>query len=66
LQLAMDTWAEVIFYFLFGVTGYWFCFFKFQESIYVLMPPMSDYTRNYRPYEVALCIGCYNYRYCFT
>lgn len=26
----LDTWSEASFYFLFFLTGYWFCFFKFQ------------------------------------
>jgi hypothetical protein len=30
LMIAIDTFAEGIFYFLFAITGYWFTFFKFQ------------------------------------
>lgn len=29
IELLLDTWSEGMFYFLFCITGYWFCFFKF-------------------------------------
>ncbi|CAD8069334.1 unnamed protein product [Paramecium sonneborni] len=48
----LDTWAEVIFYYLAIFTGYLFCFYKFQQTIYILMPPLSDYENNYRPFEI--------------
>ena len=30
IYILLDTWGEAMFYFLFLITGYWFCFFKFQ------------------------------------
>lgn len=51
VKLALDSWADAQFYFLFFVTGYWFVFYKFQSKIYILIPNENNYRTNYLPFD---------------
>ena len=42
ILILVDSWSEVIFYYLFIMTGYWFVFYKLQTSIFLVMPPISN------------------------
>jgi meckelin len=38
------------------LTGYWFIFFKLQERVYVLLPALNTYSKNYKPYDFLFFI----------
>jgi hypothetical protein len=46
----MDLFSTLFFWYLFGMTGYWFIFFKLQSNVYTFLPslelwyPYYDYT----------------------
>jgi len=35
---ALDIYSTIFFWFLFGITGFWFVFFKLQERVFCFMP----------------------------
>jgi hypothetical protein len=51
VRIALDTWNDAMFYFLFAITGYWFVFYKLQSKIYLLIPDKDDRS-NYLPFDV--------------
>lgn len=56
IRMLISTWGFVCFWYLFGVTGYWFIFYKMQYNVYALVPPSSTFSTNYYPFEVLLYI----------
>lgn len=54
IRLLITTWGFLMFWYLFGLTGYWFIFYKLQYHVYALIPPLSTYKENYYPFEVVL------------
>ncbi|CAD8175227.1 unnamed protein product [Paramecium pentaurelia] len=49
IQLLIDSWTDWMFYFLFFMTAYWFVFFKFQNTPFLLMLDQND-SSNYLPF----------------
>lgn len=48
----MEVFSDIIFWFLVIISGYWFIFFKLQERVYVLLPPITtDY--DYTPFHAV-------------
>ena len=45
--MALKNWAVGMWIFLFGSSAYCFCFYKFQQIVYLLMPDMET---DWRPY----------------
>ena len=37
----LDLYSNIFFWFLFGMTGYWFLFFKFQERVFCFIPALD-------------------------
>lgn len=59
LALVISCWfGKVMFWFLFGISAYWFIFFKLQYRAYVLLPFVDDLTYGafFRPFDVGLLI----------
>ena len=52
--MLLGTWAFMLFWYLFFMTGYWFVFYKMQYHVYILIPPTNTYQTNYYPFEVVL------------
>ena len=50
------TWSFIIFWFLLGITAYWFIFYKLQYHVYALVPPSDTYQYNYLPFVVVFSI----------
>jgi meckelin len=50
------TWSFICFWYLMGVTAYWFIFYKMQYHVYVLVPPLDTYTYNYLPFVAVLSL----------
>lgn len=50
------TWGFIMFWYLIGVTAYWFIFYKMQYHVYALVPPLSTYSTNYLPFAVVFGI----------
>jgi|APCry1669189241_1035207.scaffolds.fasta_scaffold18150_1 hypothetical protein len=46
---ALDIYSTIFFWFLFGITGFWFVFFKLQERVFCFMPEQNT-TENYLPF----------------
>lgn len=47
---SFDVWSSLMFTYLFIVTCYWFIFYKLQDSVFIIMPPQSDFNDNYRTF----------------
>lgn len=61
IRLLITTWGFLMFWYLFGLTGYWFIFYKLQYHVYALVPPLTTYQENYYPFEIVLAMvisGC--------
>jgi meckelin len=56
IRMLISTWGFVMFWYIFGLTGYWFIFYKLQYHVYALVPPLSTFQENYYPFEVVLCL----------
>lgn len=54
IRLLITTWGFLMFWYLFGLTGYWFIFYKLQYHVYALIPPLSTFSENYYAFEVVL------------
>jgi hypothetical protein len=52
----MDMFSTMFFWFLVGVTGWLFIFFKLQERVYYLIPSLNEATflSDYKPYQGLL------------
>mmetsp|Transcript_39083 Transcript_39083/g.34763 ORF Transcript_39083/g.34763 Transcript_39083/m.34763 type:complete len:170 (-) Transcript_39083:324-833(-) len=55
LAVLVNTWGNVMFYFLLVTTGYWFIFFKLQDTVYFMIPEES-LTNEYERFEVIIGI----------
>lgn len=49
IRLLNDSWTDWMFYFLFLMTAYWFVFFKFQNTPFLLLLDQND-ASNYTPF----------------
>ena len=61
IRLIVNTitlFSKFFFWFIFAVTGWVFVFFKLQDRVYTFMPPLSDYTENYKQYDWLFGIVC--------
>ncbi|OMJ90235.1 hypothetical protein SteCoe_7436 [Stentor coeruleus] len=61
IRMLITTWGFLMFWYLFGLTGYWFIFYKLQYHVYALIPPLTTYQENYYPFEIVLAMvisGC--------
>lgn len=50
------SWAFIIFWYLIGITAYWFIFYKMQYHVYALVPPLDTYETNYVPFVIVFAI----------
>jgi hypothetical protein len=52
----MDNFATLFFWFIVGVTGWLFIFFKLQERVYYLIPSITpaSFESDYKPYDGML------------
>jgi hypothetical protein len=53
MTLGLDLYSRIFFWYLVGMTGYWFVFFKLQERVSCFMPSY-DVTAIYREYDDIL------------
>lgn len=61
IRMLITTWGFICFWYLYGLTGYWFIFYKLQYNVYALIPPLDTYSQNYYPFVVVLSLviaGC--------
>lgn len=56
----IGTWGFMFFWFLYGICGYWFIFYKMQYDVYILMPSLDDYEENYIEFDIifGLVLAC--------
>jgi len=47
-----DYFSYFNFWFLFGLTAYWFVFFKLEERVFLLLPALNTYETNYKPFII--------------
>jgi hypothetical protein len=43
----IELFANLFFWYLFAMTGWWFVFFKLQERVYCFMPALDSFEENY-------------------
>ena len=53
---SLDVYSNILFWYLFSVTVYWFTFFKWQENVYILLPPLATHTENYYPFDCLFAV----------
>lgn len=53
---AMKTWSESMFFFLTVMSGYWFIFYKMQNSVYFLVPDPDTQPKDYKPFKIVFII----------
>ena len=49
-------WGDIMFFFLFFVTGYWFVFFKMQDNVFCLIPDPITLAYEYYPFRVVFAL----------
>jgi len=53
----LESWTTVVFWFLFGVSFYWFVFFKLQNAAHVLTPSLHlSYKKNWMRFDILFGI----------
>ena len=53
-SMSIDFFANIFFWYMFGMCAWWFVFFKMQERVYCLLPAIDSYEVNYHPYDAML------------
>ncbi len=41
-----------MFWFCFGISAYWFIFYKFQYKVFILLPQYDNWKENYASFDV--------------
>lgn len=54
ITTALDLFSTFFFWYLFGMCGYIFVFYKLQERVFCMLPPIDSYLENYSQYEGML------------
>ena len=52
----MKHWSEAMFFYLFVMSGYWFVFYKMQNTAHFLVPDPTTASNEYRPFYVVFII----------
>jgi len=52
----IDVISNIFFWYLFSITVFWFTFFKWQENVYLLLPPLNTHTENYYPFDCLFAV----------
>jgi hypothetical protein len=47
-------WGKVMFWYCWGISAYWFIFFKFQYKVFILLPQYDNWKENYVQFDVYL------------
>lgn len=56
-MIAIKHWGVGLWIFLFGTTTYIFCFFKFQETVYLMLPDIeAQYLEYYDPFYAVFFV----------
>ena len=50
-------WGLFSFWYCFLLCAYWYFFFKLANRIYLLMPPLEEYKKYYRKFDIMFGIG---------
>ena len=50
-------WGLFSFWYCFILCAYWYFFFKLANRIYLLMPPLEEYKKYYRKFDIMFGIG---------
>ena len=56
IMILIKTWGDIMFFFLFFVTGYWFVFFKMQETVFCLIPDPVASASEYSPFRIVFAL----------
>lgn len=57
LLMGLKYWGIGLWIFIFGVSAYAFCFYKFQETVYLLLPdPVTDWLEYYDPFMAVFYV----------
>ncbi len=40
----IELFSKTSFYFMFAISAYWFVFFKLQYAVYLMLPPIDEFT----------------------
>ena len=57
IAIGIDVFSDFLFFYMIGVTGWWFIFFKFQSFSFVLLPSLEDtYNENYKFFMTLITI----------
>ena len=51
-------WGIFNFWFLFIISAYWYFFYKLQYKVYLLLPPMSQYDKYYKKFDILFGVAC--------
>ena len=54
IMFLLSTWAQIMFWYIFVFTGYWFVFYKMQYYVYILLPTQDNFDETYLPFFVLL------------
>ncbi len=52
IHYSFDYFSFFYFWYLFGMTAYWFIFFKLEERVFLLLPALDTYADNYEPFII--------------
>jgi meckelin len=53
---SIDVFSAIFFWYMFAVTAYWFTFFKWQQNVYLLLPPLNTHSENYYPFDRTVAL----------
>lgn len=54
ITTALSLFSSFFFWYLFAMCSWWFIFYKLQERVYCLLPPLGSFEENYVQYEGML------------
>ena len=52
VYILVDVWSEIMFWFVFFTTSYWFISFKLQANAYILLPSIDEWSQSYMIFDI--------------
>lgn len=51
-------WGIFNFWFTFIISAYWYFFYKLQYRVYLLLPPLTEYSKYYKKFDIVFGVAC--------
>lgn len=51
-------WGIFNFWFTFIISAYWYFFYKLQYRVFLLLPPLTEYSKYYKKFDIVFGVAC--------